>query len=124
MVYFIYEQNRDRVKIGYSADCEQRRKAMQTGNSDKLILFREIEGTTGTETKFHRRFARQRIYHDDSASEWFILAPSQIDRAIEDITGKKISYHDSFWNGIKVSRYRFLYAIITAAILYLISWLI
>ena len=38
-VYIIREGNRNRYKIGYSTDIDERLKQLQTGNSDTLILF-------------------------------------------------------------------------------------
>ena len=54
-VYFIQEEETDRIMIGFSEKHPKGRlKDFQTGNPDKLILLGYIEGTFQDESNLHR----------------------------------------------------------------------
>jgi hypothetical protein len=68
-IYFISEENNNRVKIGYSKDPYKRLKQLQTGNSNKLILLNAIPGSQKEERKWHKLFCHSKINN-----EWFHLS--------------------------------------------------
>ncbi len=45
MIYFIRNEETNKIKIGYSKDPEERLRTLQTGSSGKLTLLLAIEGT-------------------------------------------------------------------------------
>lgn len=68
-IYFIGEMDGDTlraVKIGYSNKTHRRKKNLQTGNSDKLVLLNEIPGTEHEERSLHRLMDDHRKH-----KEWF-----------------------------------------------------
>jgi hypothetical protein len=66
-VYFVQGEITKRIKIGFSAGWVPNRIAdLQRGSSDKLILLREILGTTTLERRLHEKFSEYRSY-----GEWF-----------------------------------------------------
>ena len=68
-VYFIQEEETDRIKIGFSEKHPQGRlKEFQTGNSNKLNLIGFSEGTYEDETRLHKEFSEERI---GDGGEWF-----------------------------------------------------
>ena len=72
-VYFIQEEETDRIMIGFSEKHPKGRlKDFQTGNPDKLILLGYIEGTFQDESNLHREFSEERIRDEN---EWFECSP-------------------------------------------------
>ena len=65
MVYFILCNN-EFVKIGYSANVEQRLKQLQTGNPYPLKLLLVLKGLKDTEKGIHEEFSGSRVN-----GEWF-----------------------------------------------------
>lgn len=71
MIYFIQDSTRNYIKIGFTdGSPENRRKALQTGNSSGLTLLLETEGTMQDEKSLHQRFASSR-----EIGEWFRPTP-------------------------------------------------
>lgn len=58
----------DKLKIGIAKDPEKRRKTLQTGNAEKIILewSRERADAFHLETHLHQKFSNHRL-----AGEWF-----------------------------------------------------
>ena len=54
------------VKIGYTADIDQRRKTLQAGNAERLYIVASIPGDEQCERRLHERFANGRLL-----GEWF-----------------------------------------------------
>lgn len=73
-VYFIQESETGNIKIG-KGPGRHRMQVMQTGNSSKLKLLREIPGEYDVETILHKLFARDRI---STRREWFRPSTSLI----------------------------------------------
>jgi hypothetical protein len=69
-VYFIQEGADGPIKIGYSADPQQRIRQLQTGARAQLHMLRTIEGSMGVERRLHRQFAHLRL-----RGEWFKPEP-------------------------------------------------
>ncbi len=65
-VYFIGSARSKAVKIGVAEDPRTRLSALQTGNSQRLVLLAEMPGDERYERVLHRTFAPQRI-----RGEWF-----------------------------------------------------
>lgn len=75
-VYFIFQEgDDDRCKIGKSKDPSKRVKQLQTGNPDKLYVYKTFDGYTKEESELHQLFADVRI----PGTEWFNLSKSQVD---------------------------------------------
>ena len=97
-VYFIEEEERSRIKIGYSEKHPiQRLKSFQTGNSNKLNLMGYIEGTKEDEKNLHLEFSKERIRGEH---EWFesskilinkIISLLEVNKNIKNDEIKKIS---------------------------------
>lgn len=66
MIYFL--KNGDAVKIGYTADVEQRNAQLQTASPHQLELLGTMNGSIEVETAIHARFNHLRI-----RGEWFRL---------------------------------------------------
>lgn len=67
MIYFIQEEQRRAIKIGYTAgDPLDRMADLQTGNPDTLNLIGVTSGTTKKEGKLHDVFSPEHI-----RGEWF-----------------------------------------------------
>lgn len=60
-VYFIFNADRNTVKIGYSKNPEARIKAFQTGTLDDLSLLKTMLGGKSEEDSIHRQFSDYRI---------------------------------------------------------------
>jgi len=85
MVYFLTsEAMRDKIKIGYSRDPEQRRKGL-TLPGTKIVA--TIAGGKAVERELHQRFRRARIKN----SEWFWYLPEIADLVREVQNGQKAS---------------------------------
>ncbi len=65
-VYFIVEEDRPRIKVGYSKDVHSRLINLQTSHSSKLVLLGYFKGSVRDEKLLHREFAKFRIH-----GEWF-----------------------------------------------------
>jgi hypothetical protein len=72
-VYFIAEGPRGAIKIGVTDDPAKRLAALQIGNSRPLRCLGLIDGDAYVESKWHRRFAAQRI-----SGEWFKRTPELV----------------------------------------------
>jgi hypothetical protein len=84
-VYFIREQGKPRVKIGRTdASVEERRKTLQTGNSDRLVIVGYIP--TGSASRMEADLHRQ-LSHSRLAGEWFYLTEQQCEQLITDRGG-------------------------------------
>lgn len=69
-VYFLSDSNAATVKIGFSKDVDSRIIALQTSNTNPLVLLGSIPGGRVTERVLHAKFRRFRI-----KGEWFTAAP-------------------------------------------------
>jgi hypothetical protein len=65
-VYFILSPKLKAIKIGFSFTTERRRRALQTGSSDRHVLLGTVRGPAKAERDLHRKFAALRI-----SGEWF-----------------------------------------------------
>lgn len=80
-VYFIFQEGNDSVcKIGKSKESCNRIKQLQTGNPNKLYVYKIINGYTEEESELHKRFAKFRI----TGTEWFNISKEEVDLAITD----------------------------------------
>ena len=73
MIYFIQAEQGGPIKIGFSTNdvgCRSRLKGIQTGNPQRLVIRRVIEGDRFTESDLHHRFAFCRLQ-----GEWFLPVP-------------------------------------------------
>ncbi len=86
MIYFIRNEETNKIKIGYSKDPEERLRTLQTGSSGKLTLLLAIEGTQQDETAWHDRFADARIQNEwfDPVPELFLVILEIKDTQLED----------------------------------------
>jgi predicted GIY-YIG superfamily endonuclease len=71
VVYFINEENSDKIKIGYTTDLNSRLSTLQRGNSSKLIVLKTHECKTSKEAidveqLYHKIYANNHI-----RGEWF-----------------------------------------------------
>lgn len=72
-VYFIQQGDDGPIKIGFSdteTGVELRRRTLQTGNPEPLIVRKVVSGGTSLERELHERFARWRLQ-----GEWFLATP-------------------------------------------------
>lgn len=77
-VYFI-QDDKGRVKIGWTRDIRTRLMALQSGTLDNLALLRVVDGSKTVERWFHKRFAKHRI-----RGEWFAFASEMLTIAAPD----------------------------------------
>lgn len=70
MLYIVVNESRTRCKLGYSRDPEQRLKALQTGNPERLQLVATYPAGRRDEAKYHRMLQHQKL-----AGEWFRWCP-------------------------------------------------
>lgn len=72
MIYFIQDNERFHIKIGYTSDDnpEARKRALQTGSSSGLTVLATMPGSMEDEKALHRRFAKWRV-----VGEWFSPHP-------------------------------------------------
>ena len=89
-LYVIECADQDLVKIGYSADPDQRLCELQTGNASKLQVAHRVRVDPGRERVLEQR-VHQELSHHRVRGEWFrmssILAAGMLDYAI-------IRWHD------------------------------
>lgn len=69
-VYFIQQGADGPIKIGVTVDVEKRRRVLQTGSAQTLVLLSTIKGTEKQEAELHRRFKHLRL-----RGEWFRPEP-------------------------------------------------
>lgn len=69
-VYFLLDEDRGFIKVGYSQDPTGRVKRLATGSGSQMKLLACIEGTRDLETQLHRQFKPYRI-----KGEWFRAEP-------------------------------------------------
>lgn len=67
--YFIFDEDRRVIKIGFSASPRGRLKELQTGNPTRLRIAATIWGSKRIEMQMHDRFSKDRI-----SGEWFSLS--------------------------------------------------
>lgn len=67
-IYFIYDQSRQAIKIGYSTSPKSRLADLQTANATRLKLVATIPGDMRKERELHEHFAAHRL-----EGEWFAL---------------------------------------------------
>lgn len=67
-IYIIYNESRDRFKIGFSKDPLKRLKTLQTGNDDTLKLYyeRDVKHYSKVEASLKRYFEPYK-----TIGEWF-----------------------------------------------------
>tara|TARA_R100001530_G_scaffold109837_1_gene77199 strand:+ start:29 stop:1009 length:981 start_codon:yes stop_codon:yes gene_type:complete len=83
-VYFISDDNRKTVKIGYSKNPWARVKDLQTGRTAKLSVVATLRTTEVSENDIHSIFDDER-----QSGEWFVFSP-RIEALIQAIKGKKV----------------------------------
>jgi hypothetical protein len=67
-VYFMLNEDRNIVKIGYSCNPEWRVDTFRAGTLDKLTILKTIPGGRKEESEKHKTFAKYRI---NKRKEWF-----------------------------------------------------
>jgi hypothetical protein len=72
-----------KVKIGYSKNLERRRRELQTGSSQPLVIYGLIKGATKkTERDIHQQYHEYR-----RAGEWFDMTLEQVDEIMRQKKG-------------------------------------
>jgi len=101
-VYFIcVEGRKNLVKIGMSKDCERRIKQLQTGNPDRLYIYRTIRSDKpyAVETSLHR-FYKDAKYEKGGGNEWYKVSKEKIDRIIINYEkGEPVVIEKETWTG-------------------------
>jgi hypothetical protein len=69
-VYFMQGAAGEPIKIGFSANLEQRLQNLRKQSGRKLRVIASLEGTLATEREIHERFAAHRL-----EGEWFAPVP-------------------------------------------------
>ena len=64
-------------KIGFSRDPEQRRKTLQTGNPEPLIVHYTFEIDDAKASKFET-FVHKEYNHKRLTGEWFAMTPTEV----------------------------------------------
>lgn len=73
-VYFIKSKHTNLIKIGYATNTFDRIKQLSAGNTDRLILLKEIKGGKKKESELHKKFSKHR-----KEGEWFYPAQEILD---------------------------------------------
>lgn len=60
-VYFIWNRNKNEIKIGFSKNPEARLASFQCGTSDVLQIVKTFQGGRAEELVFHKQFAKYRL---------------------------------------------------------------
>jgi len=76
--YFIFKEDEDICKIGYSANPEKRLSNIQTGNEAKLEIYETIPGGKYIEGLLHQIFEPQLI-----RGEWYRITREQVDAVVD-----------------------------------------
>lgn len=76
MIYFMQDSGNLNIKIGYAVSdeviaAEKRRRKLQTGNSDRLIVLATMPGGESDEDRLHGQFDEHRV-----GGEWFRPVPA------------------------------------------------
>ena len=72
MIYFITQEDRKYVKIGFtSVPISLRLKGLQTGNPHKLSVIDTMDGGVQSERNLHKLFSE-----DHYSGEWFVYSDS------------------------------------------------
>jgi len=92
MIYFILDEKKEYLKIGYSTNCNKRLQTLQSSNPRELFLIHFLEGDVKKENELHK-LLKEKVYN----GEWYIYSeisnflienkylPDDIDISIEDI---------------------------------------
>lgn len=72
-VYFLKEDEGERVKIGYTSNISSRISILKCTNSRKVQLIRALDGDIEIEKWFHEKFSHLRIKND-----WFNFVPEMM----------------------------------------------
>lgn len=81
-IYFITDEEKNLVKIGYSQNPLGRLKQLLTASSSKLKLAKVIKGTRKSEAGYHKLFARWKVRR-----EWFELSEEIKAFIVRDVVG-------------------------------------
>lgn len=112
-VYFICVEGRKQlVKIGKSDNCERRVKQLQTGNPDRLYIYRIIESNEPfpIETALHRFYQKEK-YQKGGGDEWYKVPKWKINRIMvtyqdgRPMISEKETWPEFIFRGIKNSIY-------------------
>lgn len=100
MIYFIQDSETLHIKIGFTeADgAEERLRALQTGNSSKLVLLTTIPGNRESESRLHGHYDDLRV-----RGEWFLPGPLLIQFIVSVTAGLAADATDSR-KGLKCGR--------------------
>lgn len=75
MVYFIYNPDTNKIKIGYTKSNPQKRlNQLSTGSSSPLSLIGILDGNKDLEFEFHKRYA-----YLNYNLEWFSIDENLLD---------------------------------------------
>ncbi len=93
MIYFIQEQDRWLIKIGFTnGDPLDRLASLQTGSAAKLELVAAFDGTFDEEKMLHRVLADARVI-----GEWFKPVPKLLTIMMRMAGAEAISEHKEQW---------------------------
>ena len=73
-VYFIRRGKKGPIKIGFTYDVSERRRALQTGCAERLHIMAVAAGTRADEEGAHEKLKRYRM-----RGEWFQPAPAVLE---------------------------------------------
>ena len=82
-VYFITDQLKYSIKIGFSNRFSERLKAIQNLSSSHIVVLHIQPGTASDEARLHRRFNKCRLH-----GEWFADLDGQITQYIKEQKAK------------------------------------
>lgn len=93
MIYFIYDDLSNAVKIGYTEDLEKRLSGLQTGNPRPLRVLMYIDGDLSREAEFHAEYADFRM-----EGEWFDASEQGMQQRLLELFNKQhnLDNGDSF----------------------------
>ena len=94
MIYFIRGKESGNIKIGYSADPEQRKSNLQTANYEELEFIGIMDGSIEDEAKIQEMFSTFNI-----RGEWYRSAQEVVAFAKKNAVKSKERIITSFGNG-------------------------
>ncbi len=94
MIYFIRGKESGNIKIGYSADPEQRKSNLQTANYEELEFIGIMDGSLEDEARIQKMFSAFNI-----RGEWYNPAKEVVDFAERNAIKSKERIITSFRNG-------------------------
>jgi predicted GIY-YIG superfamily endonuclease len=78
MTYYVYAmgpENSSTVKIGFTNNLETRRKTIQTGHPEKIVIHHFIELDTEKKMRQIEKKLHETLRHLRNRGEWFNISP-------------------------------------------------